>query len=85
MLVAIKELFTTNKTKIGNHSTRYIKKDNETRYAHFYYKNTLVLVMDFKTEEFVYSENSSIPKRVISSYLEAHEKFFSHYLKRVIE
>lgn len=85
MLVAIKELFTTNKTKIGNHSTRYIKRDNVTRFFHFYYKNTLVLVMDFKREEFIFCDNLNVPKRVISSYLEAHEKFFPHYSKKVIE
>lgn len=83
MLVAIKELFTTNKNKIGNHSVAYIERNNATRFAHFYYKNTLVVVVDFEKEEFVFN-GGDIPKRVISSYTIAHEKFFSNFSKKII-
>lgn len=84
MLVAIKELFTTNKNKIGNHSVVYIKRNNVTRFAHFYYKNTLVAVVDFEKEEFIFN-GGDIPKRVISSYTMAREKFLSSYSFKVID
>lgn len=83
MLKAIQELFTTSKRKIGNHSVHYIVRNHSTQFVHFYYKNTLVAVVDYDKNEFVLN-GGDIPQRVINSYRMAHEKFHSSYLLKVI-
>lgn len=83
MLKAIQELFTTNKRKNGNHSVKYIVRNHETRFVHFYYKNTLVAVIDYDKNEFVLN-GGDIPQRVITSYKMAHEKFCPDCSLRVI-
>ena len=84
MLSAIKDLFTTSKRKIGNHSVHYIVRNHNTQFVHFYYKNTLVAVIDYDKNEFVLN-GGDIPKNVVSSYRVAHEKFHSNYSLRLID